>query len=333
MGNAAASDGDNTVAAAAVAGGDGVGAGDGAGPPHLSLRGISKNFGAVRALRGVDLAVRRGEVTGLVGDNGAGKSTLMKIIAGVERADGGRLALDGAEVAIHSSQAAAAAGIQTVFQDLALCENLDVTANLFLGCEATANWRWLPRLLRPLRGMDMEQDARQAVGKLQVHTLKSVRAKVGLLSGGQRQAVAIARATRTGAESTVVLLDEPTAALGVAQTAQVLDIVRSLRRNRHAVIYVSHNLRDVFSVCDRIAVLRHGAVVGVWNARETTPDEIVAAMTRGGGDGVGDGDGAGDHGDGDGDRHSHSGDGHGNRGDDGDGPGIAVAPATNQPSP
>jgi len=288
---AAAGDG-NSAAAAAVAGAAAVGDGAAA-PPHLRIEGVSKNFGAVRALRGVDLAVRRGEVTGLVGDNGAGKSTLMKIIAGVERADAGRILLDGREVALHSSQAAAAAGIQTVFQDLALCENLDVTANLFLGGEATADWRWLPRLLRPLRGMDMEHDARVAVAKLQVHTLRSVRAKVGLLSGGQRQAVAIARAIR--AASTVVLLDEPTAALGVAQTAQVLDLVRQLRAN-HAVLYVSHNLRDVFSVCDRIAVLRHGAVVGVWRAREANPDQIVAAMT--GGDGGGGGDGT-DNGDGD----------------------------------
>lgn len=292
MGNAAARAGRAGVNSAAAVAGAGGGDAAAAAPPHLSIQGIAKNFGAVRALRGVDLAVRRGEVTGLVGDNGAGKSTLMKIIAGVERADAGRLLLDGKDVALHSSQAAAAAGIQTVFQDLALCENLDVTANLFLGHESTAGgpgWRFLPRLLRPLRGMDMERDAREAVAKLQVHTLQSVRAKVGLLSGGQRQAVAIARAIRS--ESTVVLLDEPTAALGVAQTAQVLDIVRSLRR-AHAVIYVSHNLRDVFSVCDRIAVLRHGAVVGVWRACDTTPDEIVVAMAHGGdGGGENSGDG------------------------------------------
>jgi len=308
-GNSAAAVAGDGVVAGAVGDGD-VGDGDAgvaAAPPHLRIEGIAKNFGAVRALRGVDLAARRGEVTGLVGDNGAGKSTLMKIIAGVERADAGRILLDGREVALHSSQAAAAAGIQTVFQDLALCENLDVTANLFLGGEATADWRWLPRLLRPLRGMDMEHDARVAVAKLQVHTLKSVRAKVGLLSGGQRQAVAIARAIR--AASTVVLLDEPTAALGVAQTAQVLDLVRQLRANRHAVLYISHNLRDVFSVCDRIAVLRHGAVVGVWRAREANPDQIVAAMTRG------------DGGDGDGGDHSHS--------DSGDGDITPTSPATN----
>ena len=248
---------------------------------HLRAEGIVKNFGAVHALRGADLEVRRGEVMGLVGDNGAGKSTLMKIIAGVELPDGGRLLLDGREIHVRTPHAATALGIQTVFQDLALCENLDVSGNLFLGHEQTAGgWaRFLPPPLRPLRGLDMEVQSRQAVAKLNVRTLTSVRAKVGTLSGGQRQAVAIARAVR--AESTVVLLDEPTAALGVAQTAQVLDVVRQLRENDHAVIYVSHNLRDVFAVCDCITVLRHGARVGVWETKATTPDEIVIAITRG----------------------------------------------------
>ena len=169
-----------------------------------------------------------------------------------------------------------------MFQDLALCENLDVTANLFLGHEQTAGgWAGcLPPSLRPLRGLDMEEQSRDAVAKLNVRTLTSVRTRVGALSGGQRQAVAIARAVR--AASTVVLLDEPTAALGVAQTAQMLDVVRQLRENRHAVIYVSHNLRDVFAVCDRITVLRHGARVGVWETEAATPDEIVVAITRGG---------------------------------------------------
>ena len=248
---------------------------------HLRAEGVIKNFGAVQALRGADLEVRRGEVMGLVGDNGAGKSTLMKIIAGVELPDGGRLLLDGREVQVRTPHAATALGIQTVFQDLALCENLDVIANLFLGHEETADgWaRCLPPPLRPLRGLDMEEQSRRAVAKLNVRTLTSVRAKVGQLSGGQRQAVAIARAVRT--ESTVVLLDEPTAALGVAQTAQVLDMVRQLRANHHAVIYVSHNLRDIFAVCDRITVLRHGARVGVWETKAATPDEIVIAITRG----------------------------------------------------
>ena len=249
---------------------------------HLRAEGIVKSFGAVSALRGADLEVRRGEVMGLVGDNGAGKSTLMKIISGVELSDGGRLLLDGREVQVRTPHAATELGIQTVYQDLALCENLDVVGNLFLGHEQTAGgWaRCLPPPLRPLRGLDMEEQSRLAVEKLNVRTLTSVRAKVSALSGGQRQAVAIARAVR--AESTVVLLDEPTAALGVAQTAQVLDLVRQLRANHHAVIYVSHNLRDVFAVCDRITVLRHGARVGVWETRSTTADEIVIAITRGG---------------------------------------------------
>lgn len=252
---------------------------NGAAPVHLRVGGVVKNYGAVEALRGVDLEARRGEVLGLVGDNGAGKSTLMKIIAGAERADGGGIFLDGKAITVNSPHDAAAHGIQTVFQDLALCENLDVTANLFLGNEETVGGvcGFLPRILRPMSGMAMEDKARRAVSGLQVRTLKSVRQKVGLLSGGQRQTVAIARAVR--AESTVVLLDEPTAALGVAQTAQVLDVVRKLRENDHAVIYISHNLRDIFEVCDKIAVLRHGVCAGVWDAKKTGSDEIVLAMT------------------------------------------------------
>lgn len=249
---------------------------------HLRVEGVVKNFGPVRALTGVDLEVRRSEVVGLVGDNGAGKSTLMKIISGVEAPDSGRIFLGSEEVSLRSPHDAAAAGIQIVFQDLALCENLDVTANLFLGDEQTAGgWaRVLPRMLRPLANMDMEERAKEAVAKLNVRTLKSVGQKVGLLSGGQRQTVAIARAMR--AHSTVVLLDEPTAALGIAQTAQVLNVVRRLRENEHAVIYISHNLRDIFEVCDRIAVLRHGACAGMWNARDVSPDDIVSAMMHDG---------------------------------------------------
>lgn len=247
---------------------------------HLRVERVVKNYGAVQALRGVDMEVHRGEVTGLVGDNGAGKSTLMKIIAGAETPDDGQILLNGKPLTIRSPQDAAAAGIQTVFQDLALCENLDVTANMFLGHEQTTNSiPFLPRILRWLCNLEMEEQAKQAIRKLNVRTLNSVRAKVGLLSGGQRQAVAIARAVRT--DSTVVLLDEPTAALGVAQTAQVLNVVRRLRDNNHAVIYISHNLRDVFAVCDRITVLRHGVRVGAWTTSETTPDKIIAAMTHG----------------------------------------------------
>ena len=247
---------------------------------HLVVSGIRKRFGGVEALRGVDFEVRRGEVMALVGDNGAGKSTLMKILAGAHLADEGNFAIDGRSVSIGSPHDAAEHGIQIVYQDLALCENLDVSANLSLGYEPTKQgWSLLPRNLRPLDDIAMERRALEAVDRLRVRTLKSVRAKVGGLSGGQRQAIAIARAV--GSESTIVLLDEPTAALGVAQTEQVLDVVKRLRETNHAVVYISHNLRDIFETSDRITVLRHGGNVAVYETRETNPDEIVVAMTRG----------------------------------------------------
>jgi D-xylose transport system ATP-binding protein len=249
--------------------------------PHLKVTAVSKSFGAVEALRDVDFEVRRGEVMGLVGDNGAGKSTLMKILAGAHPADTGQIFIDGLEVAIPSPHEAAELGIQIVYQDLALCENLDVSANVFLGHEPVgAGWaRILPRRLRPLDDLNMELKAKEAVDRLQVRTLKSVRTKVGVLSGGQRQAIAIARAVR--AESSIVLLDEPTAALGVAQTAQVLDVVRRLRDTDHAVVYISHNLQNVFDICDRITVLRLGTNVAIHKTSETTPDQIVVEITRG----------------------------------------------------
>ena len=250
-------------------------------PPRLRVAGARKRYGGVEALRGVDFEARRGEVMGLVGDNGAGKSTLMKVLAGAERGDSGQFFLDGREVFIASPHDAAGLGIRIVYQDLALCENLDVAANLFLGREPVlGGWaNILPRVVRPLDSLHMESRARDAVARLQVRTLTSVRAKVGGLSGGQRQAIAIARAV--GADSSVVLLDEPTAALGVAQTRQVLDVVLRLRETGHAVVYISHNLRDVFEVCDRITVLRHGANAAVYRKSETNPDEVVSAMTRG----------------------------------------------------
>ncbi|WP_417260732.1 ATP-binding cassette domain-containing protein [Celeribacter sp.] len=248
--------------------------------PHLSVTGVCKRFGGVEALKDVSFDVARGEVVALVGDNGAGKSTLMKVLAGAHSADEGQFTLDGKPVTVTSPNEAAALGIQIVYQDLALCENLDVAANLSLGDEPLrAGWSFLPRFLRPIDDMEMEVKARAALDVLQVKTLKSVRAKVGGLSGGQRQAIAIARAV--GADSTVVLLDEPTAALGVAQTRQVLDVVKRLRDTGHAVVYISHNLRDIFEVADRITVLRHGQNVATWRTQETTPDEIVVAMTRG----------------------------------------------------
>ncbi len=216
----------------------------------------------------------------LVGDNGAGKSTLMKVLAGAYLADEGTFSIDGKSVSVSSPHDAAEHGIQIVYQDLALCENLDVSANLSLGYEPTKpGWNFLPRNLRPLDEMAMERKALQAVDRLRVRTLKSVRAKVGGLSGGQRQAIAIARAV--GSQSSIVLLDEPTAALGVAQTEQVLDVVKRLRETNHAVVYISHNLRDIFEVSDRITVLRHGGNVAVYETAMTNADEIVVAMTRG----------------------------------------------------
>ncbi|MGQ7845830.1 ATP-binding cassette domain-containing protein [Granulosicoccus sp. 3-233] len=249
-------------------------------PAHLQVTGIGKSFGGVEALREVDFEVARGEVMALVGDNGAGKSTLMKVLAGAIAADQGSFRMDGEPVSVATPLDATALGIQIVYQDLALCENLDVSANLSLGAEPLKpGWTFLPRFLRPIDEIEMEVKAKAAIDRLQVRTLRSVRAKVGGLSGGQRQAIAIARAV--GAESSVVLLDEPTAALGVAQTRQVLDVVKRLRDTGHAVVYISHNLRDIFEVADRICVLRHGANVATWRTSDTTPDEIVVAMTRG----------------------------------------------------
>ena len=217
----------------------------------------------------------------LVGDNGAGKSTLMKILAGADVSDAGAISLDGREVAVNSPLDASALGIRIVFQDLALCENLDVSANLFLGNEpVVSRWaRMLPRPLRPLDEFEMERQALKAIDRLQVRTLSSVRSNVSVLSGGQRQAIAIARAVRE--DSTLVLLDEPTAALGVAQTRQVLDVVKRLRDTGQAVVYVSHNLGDVFEVSDRITVLRHGRNVAVLEREKTDPDEVVVWITGG----------------------------------------------------
>ncbi|MEC7221100.1 MAG: ATP-binding cassette domain-containing protein [SAR324 cluster bacterium] len=249
--------------------------------PHLIVREARKRFGGLEALQGVSFEVKRGEVMGLVGDNGAGKSTLMKIIAGAESCDTGQFFLDGNEIFISSPQDAVAQGIRIVYQDLALCENLDVAANLFLGQEPVlGSWaKFLPRFMKPLDTLSMEYQAQQAIQRLKVRTLQSVRSQVGGLSGGQRQAIAIARAI--GADSTVVLLDEPTAALGVAQTREVLETIRQLRDTGHAVVYISHNLRDVFEVCDRITVLRQGTNVAIYKVSEVSPEEIVSAMTRG----------------------------------------------------
>ncbi|MGX2993907.1 ATP-binding cassette domain-containing protein [Streptomyces sp. JNUCC 64] len=240
-------------------------------PPVLALRGVSRAFGAVRALDGVDLEVHAGEVLALVGDNGAGKSTLVRTIAGVHPPDGGGggvLEWDGVPTRIRGPQDARALGIATVYQDLALCDNLDVVGNLFLGRER--------RRRGLLDEIAMERGARDLLDSLSVR-LPDLRAPVAGLSGGQRQSVAIARAL-LGAPR-LVLLDEPTAALGVEQTAQVLDLVERLRGRGLAVVLVSHDLAGVLAVADRVAVLRLGRGNGVFRAAATTQEEIIAAIT------------------------------------------------------
>lgn len=236
--------------------------------PVLHLSGVGKRFGAVEALSGVDLSVAAGEVVALVGDNGAGKSTLVKTIAGVQQPDGGQLYVAGEQVHIGSPQQANSLGIATVYQDLALCDNLDVVANLFLGQEPLRAGR--------IDEITMEKRAHGLLAELSVR-IPSVRTKVASLSGGQRQSVAIARSLL--GKPRVVLLDEPTAALGVAQTAQVLQLVRRLREQALAVVLVSHNLADVFAVTDRIEVLRLGRNGGSFRTAEARDEDVVAAIT------------------------------------------------------
>jgi len=237
--------------------------------PLLELRGVSKRFGAVQALTDVDFQAYPGRVTALVGDNGAGKSTLIKIISGIHGADGGEYWFQGDQVQVHTPQAASALGIATVYQDLALCDNLDVVANLYLGHEQLGG-------VRILNEVGMERHASSVLKRLAVR-IPSVRTQVASLSGGQRQSVAIARSML--GEPKLVVLDEPTAALGVAQTAQVLELIRTLRQQGLGVIVISHNLADVFQVADTIVVLRLGRQVGVHEARQTNSDEVVAAIT------------------------------------------------------
>jgi D-xylose transport system ATP-binding protein len=240
--------------------------------PLLECERVSKAFGAVQALYRVDFEVRAGEVMALVGDNGAGKSTLIKCVAGIFPFDEGQVRVDGDPVAIHSPREAARLGIEVVYQDLALADNLDVTANMFLGRE------------RVRRGVvldesTMEHAARETLQGLSVTTLGSVRQTVAGLSGGQRQAVAVAKSVMWN--SRLLILDEPTAALGVAQTRQVLDLVRRLADRDLGVVIISHNLHDVFEVADRITVLRLGQRVAMLERSETTQQEVVQAITAG----------------------------------------------------
>jgi D-xylose transport system ATP-binding protein len=236
--------------------------------PVLSLRQASKRFGAVQALNDVSLTVDAGEVVALVGDNGAGKSTLVKAIAGVAPADEGIMEFDGKPVTVSRPQDAQKIGIATVYQDLALCDNLDVVANLFLGREMK-RFGWVDELA-------MERKSLELLKTLSV-SIPSVRIPIASLSGGQRQSVSIARSLL--GEPKLVILDEPTAALGVAQTAQVLDLVTRLRERGLGVLLISHNLADVFAVADRVAVLRLGKNAGEFNVADATQNQIVAAIT------------------------------------------------------
>ena len=240
--------------------------------PTLELRGISKAFGSVQALDEVDFTVSAGEVMALVGDNGAGKSTLIKCVAGIYPIDAGEILFDGKSVHIHGPKDAARLGIEVVYQDLALCDNLDVVQNMFLGREVRS-------LLRRLKEAPMEERTAETLRSLSVTTIRSVRQPVASLSGGQRQSVAVARAVLWN--SRLVILDEPTAALGVAQTQQVLDLVKRLADQGLAVVLISHNLIDIFEVAHRITVLRLGHSVGVYERKHTTQQEIVSAITFG----------------------------------------------------
>ena len=245
--------------------------------PILMLRHISKRFGAVQALKDVSFEVYPGEVVALVGDNGAGKSTLAKIISGVYQPDSGEYWFNGQQVTVSSPADAARLGIETVYQDLALCNNLDVVANLFLGREATAQLDHVtPPGIQPLNEIQMERQAIEVLQNLSV-VLPSVRRPVATLSGGQRQSIAIARAVMWN--SKVVILDEPTAALGVAQTRNVLNLIKRLRERGLGVVLISHNLPDVFEVADRIVVMRLGRRVATYDARKATPDQVVGAIT------------------------------------------------------
>jgi ABC-type branched-subunit amino acid transport system ATPase component len=239
--------------------------------PLLRLVGLGKHFGPVRALIGVDLDIPDGQVTAVVGDNGAGKSTLIKTISGIWEPDDGEIIWKGRPVRLHSPKDAAELGIATVYQDLALADNLDIVQNMFLGRELTR--------YRVLNESAMEKAAKSTLSDLSVVTVRSVRQPVGSLSGGQRQAVAVARAVLR--EAQLVVLDEPTAALGVTQTRVVLDLIRRLKTQGIAVIVISHNLNDVFSVADRVAVLRLGRVVSVGPKEQYDTESVVDLMTTG----------------------------------------------------
>jgi D-xylose transport system ATP-binding protein len=237
--------------------------------PVVELTGIRKSFGPVEVLKGIDFSAYAGQVTALVGDNGAGKSTLIKGLAGVQPFDEGLIRFAGTQVELNSPLQAAGYGIEVVYQDLALCENLDIVQNMFLGKEELK--------MGTLNEPAMELQATQALTRLSVRTVKSVRQKVSSLSGGQRQTVAIARSVLR--EAKLVILDEPTAALGVAQTEQVLNLVQRLAQQGVAVIIISHNISDVFKVADQISVMYLGQMVAHLSTKSTNYDEVIAYIT------------------------------------------------------
>jgi ABC-type sugar transport system ATPase subunit len=240
-------------------------------PPLLELRGIGKNFGPVRALSDINLTIPAGQVTALVGDNGAGKSTLIKTTSGIWQPDEGQILWGGRPVHLHSPKAATDLGIATVYQDLALCDNLDIVQNMFLGREELKHWQ--------LDEIGMELAAKQTLADLSVVTVRSIRQPVGSLSGGQRQAVAVAKAVMQQAQ--LVILDEPTAALGVTQTRVVLELIDQLSSRGIAVLVISHNLNDVMSSADRVAVLYLGRLAAVAPIDQLDTATIVELMTTG----------------------------------------------------
>ena len=262
---------DNLTSSAAGQSGP-VGSGvDSSAPMLLSLRDITKSFGAVQALQHVDLDIPAGQVTALIGDNGAGKSTLIKTVSGIWAPTSGSMYWQGQEVHVHTPRDATHLGIATVYQDLALCDNLDIVQNMYLGREDTK--------VGLLDEISMELATTKTLKDLSVSTVKSVRQLVGSLSGGQRQAVAVARAVMR--ESKLVILDEPTAALGVSQTAQVLDLIKTLSSHGIAVLVISHNLNDVFSVADRIAVMYLGTLVSHGPIANYDRNSAVEMITTG----------------------------------------------------
>jgi ABC-type sugar transport system ATPase subunit len=261
---------DQAPAAGESAGGQDANGHEGA-PTLLRLVDVGKNFGPVRALSGITLDIPPGQVTAIVGDNGAGKSTLIKTISGIWHQDHGEISWEGRPVHLHTPKDATDLGIATVYQDLALADNLDIVANMFLGQELLRHWQ--------LDEITMEQRAKQTLADLSVVTIRSIRQPVGSLSGGQRQAVAVAKAVMRQAK--LVILDEPTAALGVTQTRVVLDLIRRLKSQGIAVIVISHNLIDVMAVADRIAVLRLGRLVAVGPKSEFDAESVVDLMTTG----------------------------------------------------